>query len=172
MARLELIGHETTTVESITVDRTSQARMASLARTLCPLRLRPEDRVEEQETPVMSVRQLLGISSPEDISKTTAWAPRSAADFLRVPIGLDDQGAPVLLDLKESAQFGMGPHGICIGATGSGKSEMLRTLVLALAMTHSPEDLSMILVDYKGGAAFSPCRTWRASSTTWPTTRT
>ncbi|WP_277065469.1 type VII secretion protein EccCa [Propionibacterium acidifaciens] len=155
-ARLELTGHETTTVESITVDRTSRARMASLARTLCPLRLRPEDRVEEQETPVMSVRQLLGISSPEDISKTTAWAPRSAADFLRVPIGLDDQGAPVLLDLKESAQFGMGPHGICIGATGSGKSEMLRTLVLALAMTHSPEDLSMILVDYKGGAAFSP----------------
>ncbi|RLP11389.1 type VII secretion protein EccCa [Propionibacterium australiense] len=155
-ARLELIGRETTTVESITVDRTSQARMASLARTLCPLRLRPEDRVEEQETPVMSVRQLLGIGSPEDISKDTAWAPRSAADFLRVPIGLDDQGGPVLLDLKESAQFGMGPHGICIGATGSGKSEMLRTLVLALAMTHSPEDLSMILVDYKGGAAFSP----------------
>ncbi|SPF68137.1 AAA+ ATPase domain [Propionibacterium ruminifibrarum] len=155
-ARLELLGREPATIGPIAVDRTSQARMTSLVRTLCPLRLRPEDRVEEQETPVMNVRQLLGIDSPDDISKDAAWAPRSAADFLRVPIGLDDQGSPVLLDLKESAQFGMGPHGICIGATGSGKSEMLRTLVLALAMTHSPEDLSMILVDYKGGAAFSP----------------
>ena len=73
-----------------------------------------------------------------------------------MPIGVDDTGAPVLLDLKESAQLGMGPHGLCVGATGSGKSEMLRTLVLALALTHPPEDLSMILVDYKGGAAFAP----------------
>ena len=46
-----------------------------------------------------------------------------------MPIGVDDLGAPVLLDLKESAQLGMGPHGICIGATGSGKCEMLRTLI-------------------------------------------
>ena len=50
----------------------------------------------------------------------------------------------------------MGPHGLCIGATGSGKSELLRTLVTALALSHPPEDLSMILVDYKGGAAFAP----------------
>ena len=50
----------------------------------------------------------------------------------------------------------MGPHGICIGATGSGKSEFLRTLLLSLAVRHAPEDLAMILVDYKGGAAFSP----------------
>ncbi len=49
----------------------------------------------------------------------------------------------------------MGPHGLCVGATGSG-SELLRTLVLALAATHSPEDLALVLVDYKGGATFAP----------------
>ena len=48
----------------------------------------------------------------------------------------------------------MGPHGILIGATGSGKSELIRTLVLALAMTHSSETLNMVLVDFKGGATF------------------
>ena len=62
----------------------------------------------------------------------------------------------MILDLKESAQLGMGPHGLCVGATGSGKSEMLRTLVLGLLATHSPEDLAMVLVDYKGGATFAP----------------
>ena len=59
-----------------------------------------------------------------------------------------------MLDLKESAQGGSGPHGLCIGATGSGKSELLRTLVLGLAATHPPEALNFVLVDFKGGATF------------------
>ena len=72
-----------------------------------------------------------------------------------MPIGLGEGGALVHLDIKESAQQGMGPHGLVIGATGSGKSEFLRTLVLGLAMTHSPEQLNMVLVDFKGGATFA-----------------
>ena len=59
-----------------------------------------------------------------------------------------------MLDLKESAQGGSGPHGLCVGATGSGKSELLRTLVLGLAATHSPLELNLVLVDFKGGATF------------------
>src|SRR6266511_1012798 len=62
---------------------------------------------------------------------------------------------PVMLDLKEAADGGMGPHGLLIGATGSGKSELLRTVVTALALTHPPELLSFVLVDFKGGAAFA-----------------
>ena len=49
----------------------------------------------------------------------------------------------------------MGPHGLVVGATGSGKSELLRTLVLALATSHSPEELNLVLVDFKGGATFA-----------------
>ena len=60
-----------------------------------------------------------------------------------------------MLDLKEAAQEGMGPHGLCVGATGSGKSELLRTLVLGLAVTHSSETLNFVLADFKGGATFA-----------------
>src|SRR3712207_5392342 len=49
----------------------------------------------------------------------------------------------------------MGPHGLCIGATGSGKSELLRTLVIALVATHPPDRLNVVLVDFKGGATFA-----------------
>ncbi|WP_446218858.1 type VII secretion protein EccCb [Micromonospora sp. IBHARD004] len=77
-------------------------------------------------------------------------------DYLRVPVGLDNWGRPLLLDLKESAQDGMGPHGLLVGATGSGKSELLRTVVLALAAAHSPDELNLVLIDFKGGATFGP----------------
>jgi S-DNA-T family DNA segregation ATPase FtsK/SpoIIIE len=85
----------------------------------------------------------------------TAWGTRPARERLRVPLGVGDAGEPVHLDLKESAHHGMGPHGVVIGATGSGKSELLRTLVLGLALTHSPAELNLVLVDFKGGATFA-----------------
>ncbi|WP_369238201.1 type VII secretion protein EccCb [Streptomyces sp. R21] len=128
-----------------------------LARLLAPLRLSAESATEG--TPVsgpVDFPTLLGIDDPAALDLAQLWAPRGERDFLRVPIGLNDRHQPVLLDLKESSELGMGPHGLCVGATGSGKSELLRTLVLALVATHSPEDLAMVLVDYKGGATFAP----------------
>ena len=98
---------------------------------------------------------LLGLGDVHVFEPNAAWRPRPARDRLRVPIGLGEGGSLVHLDIKESAQQGMGPHGLVIGATGSGKSEFLRTLVLGLAMSHSPEQLNMVLVDFKGGATFA-----------------
>ena len=126
-----------------------------IVRALTPLSLGRVAEREEVSTESTSLQDLLGVEDPLAIDVATAWRRRSPRDFLRVPIGSDDTGRPLLLDLKESAQLGQGPHGLCVGATGSGKSEFLRTLVTALATTHPTEDLAMILVDYKGGAAFA-----------------
>ncbi len=97
---------------------------------------------------------LLGMEHPAAIEEARhRWSGTPGAS-LRVPIGVGEHGAPVLLDLKEAAQGGHGPHGLCIGATGSGKSELLRTLVLGLASTHSSTELNLVLIDFKGGASF------------------
>ena len=97
---------------------------------------------------------LLGLGDVHGFDRL-AWRAAARPRPAAVPIGLGDGGGVIHLDIKESAQQGMGPHGLVIGATGSGKSEFLRTLVLGLAMTHSPEQLNMVLVDFKGGATFA-----------------
>ncbi|CAM3794027.1 type VII secretion protein EccC [Smaragdicoccus niigatensis] len=91
---------------------------------------------------------------PLNFDADQSWSRRVGRDRLRVPVGVAEDGSVVELDLKESAESGIGPHGLCIGATGSGKSEFLRTLVLGLIATHSPEQLNLVLVDFKGGATF------------------
>ncbi len=98
---------------------------------------------------------LLGVSDIERLTPETLWPGREGGrSRLMVPLGVTPEGVPVRLDLKESAHGGSGPHGLCIGATGSGKSELLRTLIVALAATHSPDELNLVLVDFKGGATF------------------
>lgn len=95
-----------------------------------------------------------GLGSPADQRGPHRWQPLAPADRLRVTLGATAEGVPVALDIKEPAEGGQGPHGLCIGATGSGKSELLRTAVLAMAARHSPDELNVVLVDFKGGATF------------------
>ena len=127
----------------------------AMARRLTPMFVGSGESPSESTAVSAELVDLLGIGDIRDLDLDVTWRPRLQRDRLRVPIGLTDQGQPIALDIKESAHQGMGPHGLVIGATGSGKSEVLRTLVLALALTHSPEDLNFVLVDFKGGATFA-----------------
>ncbi|KAB2591686.1 type VII secretion protein EccCa [Streptomyces arboris] len=139
-----------------TVDEAGIPFAEGLARMLAPLRLSAESLADAPLSGPVEFAAMLGIDDVARLDLDRLWAPRGERAFLRVPIGISDSHEPVLLDLKESSELGMGPHGLCVGATGSGKSELLRTLVLALVATHPPEDLALVLVDYKGGATFAP----------------
>jgi S-DNA-T family DNA segregation ATPase FtsK/SpoIIIE len=135
-------------------DALNAAQAESLARQLAPFRV---GSAEEGE-PLLSnldFTDLMGIGDAGSVDVSRTWRPRTLHERLRVPIGVGENGEPVMLDLKEASQEGMGPHGLCVGATGSGKSELLRTLVLGLAVTHSSETLNFILADFKGGATFA-----------------
>ncbi len=125
------------------------------ARRLTPLYAGEGPVREDALTKSTELTDLLGIGDIHTVNLERSWRPRPPRDRLRVPIGVGADGGSINLDIKESAQQGMGPHGLVIGATGSGKSELLRTLVVGLALTHSPEILNFVLVDFKGGATFA-----------------
>jgi len=136
-------------------DALSLRQVEALARQLAPLRLSATAHADEPLAAVASLTELLGLADPHAFDPAISWRPRPSRDRLRVPIGVTPDGGPVELDLKESAEDGMGPHGLLVGATGSGKSELLRTLVLALACNHSSQLLNFVLIDFKGGATFT-----------------
>lgn len=70
---------------------------------------------------------------------------------LTAPVGVGPDG-PVVVDLLRD-----GPHALVAGTTGAGKSELLQTLVLALATRYPPAELAVVVVDYKGGAGLGAC---------------
>lgn len=92
---------------------------------------------------------VLGMEPPESSRIAGRWMlnPRSTTAV----VGESIDGA-FSLDLAAD-----GPHALVAGTTGSGKSELLQTLVASLAVANSPEGMTFVLVDYKGGAAFKDC---------------
>ena len=156
--QIEMIRRDNTGSDQVSVlarpDRLGTDEAEALARVLAPLRTGPD---AVQRAPLEGdndLPTLLGLGDIAQVDPAEVWRHRVPRDRLRIAIGLGADAAPVELDLKESAQGGMGPHGLIVGATGSGKSELLRTLVLGLAMTHSSQTLNFVLVDFKGGATF------------------
>lgn len=116
-------------------------------------------RLDDPELPIagvgipatVSLLTLLGIAAgtPDEVERR--WRASAGSGELVVPVGADADG-PVALDLVAD-----GPHVLVGGTTGSGKSEFLRALVAGAAATADPDHLAMVLVDYKGGAAFDCC---------------
>ncbi|WP_442907025.1 type VII secretion protein EccCa [Kitasatospora sp. NBC_01250] len=156
--RLTMIGADRNRKDTVTdlgrPDLLTARQATHLATRLARYRIGDTVEAAEPLATDFDLTALLGIADLHKLDVEALWAQRGIPQRLRVPLGLGPDGRPVDLDLKESAQGGMGPHGMLIGATGSGKSELLRTLVLALAVTHSSEVLNFVLVDFKGGATF------------------
>jgi ESX secretion system protein EccC len=100
--------------------------------------------------------QLVGAQTVEEVTPSR-WRMFTDLDRdrLRIPFGHELKTGDIMyLDIKEGAEFGAGPHGMLIGTTGSGKSEFLRTLILSLAATHHPDQVNLLLTDFKGGSTF------------------
>lgn len=97
---------------------------------------------------MLSFLKLFHCHSVEELQIASRYQGSDAAKSLRVIIGQSADGGELYLDAHEHSH---GPHGLLAGMTGSGKSECLLTYLLSLAVTFSCQDVSFLLIDFKGG---------------------
>lgn len=92
--------------------------------------------------------EMYQIQHPEELNVQSRWKNHAAHKSLAVPLGVREQNNYVELNLHEKAH---GPHGLVAGTTGSGKSEIVQSYILSLAVNFHPYEVGFLLIDYKGG---------------------
>ncbi len=92
--------------------------------------------------------EMYDVGNIEQLNILERWQKNDSTLSLRAPIGVDGSGMKIALDIHEKSH---GPHGLIAGSTGSGKSELIITYILSLAINYHPDDVAFILIDYKGG---------------------
>ncbi|WP_329336069.1 FtsK/SpoIIIE domain-containing protein [Streptomyces sp. NBC_00663] len=145
--RVEEAGAER--IKDVRPDFVSAAWCLRLARSLSPLR---DISGETEDSALPSASRLLDVlqlEPPTSDAIVARW--RMGGQSTMAVIGESYDG-PFGIDIRKD-----GPHGLIAGTTGSGKSELLQTIVAALAVANTPENMTFVLVDYKGGAAFKDC---------------
>ncbi|MFF2844779.1 FtsK/SpoIIIE domain-containing protein [Streptomyces sp. NPDC058001] len=145
--RVEQTG--TARVRKVRPDFVSAAWCARLSRSLSPLR-DISGETEDSALPGSSrLLDVLQLEPPTGDAITARW--RMGGQSTMAVVGESYDG-PFGIDIRRD-----GPHGLIAGTTGSGKSELLQTIVAALAVANTPENMTFVLVDYKGGSAFKDC---------------
>ena len=92
--------------------------------------------------------EMYGVSHPEELGVERRWSQSNTHKSLAVPLGVRAKDDYVMLNLHEKAH---GPHGLVAGTTGSGKSEIVQSYILSLAVNFHPYEVGFLLIDYKGG---------------------
>lgn len=136
-------------VQDVLLDQVTPGWAERLARALSPLRDTGTPNGDAQVPTSARLLDLLALEPPSAAGIATGWV--SGGRSTRAVVGAGTDG-PFTLDLSRD-----GPHGLVAGTTGSGKSELLQTLVSSLATANRPDEMTFVLVDYKGGSAFREC---------------
>ena len=97
---------------------------------------------------MLSFLEMYDVGKVEQLNILNRWKNNDPTKSLQAPVGVDKNRELFKLDLHEKFY---GPHGLIAGMTGSGKSEFIITYILSMAINYSPNEVSFILIDYKGG---------------------
>ncbi|WP_309244312.1 FtsK/SpoIIIE domain-containing protein [Micromonospora parastrephiae] len=136
-------------VSGVHPDLISLNWLRSVARALAPLRDTGGADDGAALPDASRLLDVLGMEPPEPDAVAARWTTGGRTTEAVLGVSLD---GPFALDLKRD-----GPHALVAGTTGSGKSELLQTLVASLAVANRPDAMTFVLVDYKGGSAFKDC---------------
>jgi S-DNA-T family DNA segregation ATPase FtsK/SpoIIIE len=146
---VRLHGNGLDSVGPVLADQVTPAWCDRLARALAPVRDVSRDDAESMIPSSARLLELLRMPSPTAAQVQSVW--QAGGRTTLVPIGVSADGV-FSVDLRLD-----GPHGLIAGTTGAGKSELLQTLIASLAVANRPDEMTFVLIDYKGGAAFADC---------------
>jgi DNA segregation ATPase FtsK/SpoIIIE, S-DNA-T family len=137
------------TLPRVRLDCVQPEWCAKLARPIAPIR----DVSDADSVSVLpgSARllDLLDLEPPAGPAIANRWRGGGRSTFAVIGESYD---GPFGIDIQKD-----GPHALIAGTTGSGKSELLQTIVASLAVANRPDELTFVLIDYKGGSAFAEC---------------
>lgn len=125
----------------------SSTQFNAYARRLAAIELK-EDRKQNALPGSISFMEGLGVKTIEELNVLQRWHSHHVNDSLSAPIGVMATGKHFHLDVHYRAH---GAHGLLAGTTGSGKSELLRTWILSMAVNYHPHEVNFVIIDYKGG---------------------
>lgn len=106
--------------------------------------------LEGELTKNITMFEMLGILSVEDIDLHERWENAQVYKSLAAPMGVKTKNQMVYLDISDKSGA-HGPHGLVAGTTGSGKSEVLQTYILSMATLYHPYEVGFVIIDFKGG---------------------
>jgi len=147
--RARLLRRGEPAIERLLVDQVGVAWCDTLARELAPLIDAGADSGDAGLPASSRLLDVLGLPDPGCADLVRRWA--AGGRTTQAVIGETGSGV-FQLDIRAD-----GPHGLVAGTTGSGKSELLQTIIASLAVGNRPDEMTFVLVDYKGGAAFKDC---------------
>lgn len=138
-------------MEGVLADGLVADAASDAARALAPLRLLGERGGDAALPDQVDFLGAAGLDPVTPSAVRARWDKSTDGRCTTALLGTGPTG-PVTVDLRRD-----GPHALIAGTSGSGKSELLQTLVASLAASNTPDALTFVLVDYKGGSAFAAC---------------
>ena len=131
---------------AVTLPAIASIDLETIARKLAPIK--HSQGVSTQIPESVTFFELYDVKRPDEIPVIDLWERNACHKTLAVPLGLRGKDDIVFLNLHEKAH---GPHGLVAGTTGSGKSEIVQSYILSLAVNFHPHEVGFLLIDYKGG---------------------
>lgn len=121
-------------------------RFSEYCHTMAPIRI--DGAKGSKEIPAfVSFLDAWKVSSPENLQIADFWRKSLPSESMRVPLGAGAEGTMFYFDDHQNAH---GVHGMYVGTNGSGKSSMIRSWILSMAVQFSPAYVNFVLVDFKG----------------------
>lgn len=132
---------------SIHFDTVAQEKMNVFAKSLSGIAVR-EIKSDNSIAQSLDFFEMYGVQKLDDFNIIGRWQKNRTFNTMKALVGKKSGGADCYLDIHEKYH---GPHGLIAGTTGSGKSELIQTFMLSLAINFSPDDIAFFVIDFKGG---------------------